>query len=214
MGTIPYSDEDDTFNGRTLLNHSTKSDTRIYMSSLTNSRRATRDPIFHDNNFDDEDILNNRTNSVEIPKISGPISRLETSDNRSHLLDNSTVNRLRQLLILGACSGAFPWTWNKKEYRIDKWRPLFEKLWNVQWFFVTIQTACITVFQFYSFIHRVQGQNKTYREVFMNSFSVYWYVCCVYFNVNMFIYKDRVKIFKYSKPLQQKHVITKSENGD
>ncbi len=196
MGTIPYTDEDDNFDGRSLLTRSTGSDTRICMSNRTNSR-VTRDPMFHENDFDDDGSSQGDLHSATSSAVSRPIARPELSDNRSHLLNNATVNRLRLLLVLGATSGAFPWTWNKKEYRIDKWRPLFEKLWKVQWVFVTIQTACLTVFQCYSFIHRIEGSNKTYREVFMNSLSVYWYICAVYFNINMFLYKESVSALKY-----------------
>lgn len=162
-----------------------------------NSRRVTRDPKFHDYDLErgDDNNLFARRSTLSSSSGSDDLSLKPTSEyikERPHLLDKATMNRLRQLLVLGASSGAFPWTWNKKEYRIDKWNPTLEKLWKFQWCFVTIQTACLTIFQFYSFFTRVSGTNKSYREVFMNSLSVYWYICAVYFNINMYIYKDQV----------------------
>lgn len=162
--------------------------------NLNSAGRVTRNPAFHVNYPDEEELFSERGSAVYTPPLK-PSS--EYIQDRPNLLDKATINRLtlrlRMLLILGASSGAFPWYWNRKENRIDKWRPWLEKLWKVQWFIVTIQTACLTVFQIYSFIHRVSGQNITYREVFMNFLSVYWYICAVYFNINMLIFKDQVR---------------------
>lgn len=101
--------------------------------------------------------------------------------------------RLKQLLLLGTASLTFPWIWNRKEHRIDRWRPNLEKIWVGIWVLVTLQTSFITAFQFYSFYTRVATGSKSYREIFQNSFSVYWYVCAVYFNVNMYLYKDAIR---------------------
>lgn len=177
-------------------------ETRIRMSNLLQQQnralgdirpgtRATRNPMFHDGTDDvDEvpDIISRPPTSVYVPLK----DTAEYKKDRPYFLDKTTMTRLKQILLLAICSGTVPWRFNSKTHRIDKWSPILEKMWKFQWFFVTIQTACLTCFQFYSFISRVETEIKTYREVFMNSVSVYWYVCAVYFNINMYIHKDEV----------------------
>lgn len=189
--------------GNDLYSYQTGGDTRLRMSAsyFQQNRdssdfpgRITRNPAFHVDIPEEDEILFDQPVSTPPPRAPS-----EYIGDRHHLLDKPTVNRLRVLLLLGGTSGAFPWYWNHKDFRVERWHPFMEKLWKLQWLFVTIQTACLTIFQMYSFYHRVSGQNKSYREVFMNSLSVYWYICAVYFNVNMFIYKDQViiKIRRY-----------------
>ncbi|CAL8140069.1 unnamed protein product [Orchesella dallaii] len=227
-----YNEFEDNFDGKALftstieerdpfpLSYRTESDTRLRMSALMHQnqsgsikKRVTRDPKFHLEEEDEypTDFNTDRHSSV----YSGSIDYKSPEfykNQRSHFLDKATMNRLRQLLILGASAGAFPWKWNNKEKRIDKWSPFMERVWKVQWFFVTIQTTFLTGFQFYSFFNRVSGSNKTYREVFMNSLSVYWYICAVYFNINMFIYKDQIRqyintLLNFNKEYVQKYLI-------
>lgn len=174
-------------------------ETRIRMAQLlqdSQSRpgtRVTRNPAFHstaEDGLDDLEDLENRrpTLSTYVPLK----ERSEYIKARPYFLDKTTMTRLKQILLLAICSGTVPWRFNKRTHQIDKWSPIFEKLWKFQWFFVTIQTFLLTGFQFYSFINRVEHDIKTYREVFMNSVSVYWYVCAVYFNINMYLHKDQV----------------------
>ncbi|ODM90022.1 Glucose 1,6-bisphosphate synthase [Orchesella cincta] len=212
LGTVPYDENDDNFDARTIFsdkspndqpNHfkiNTGPDTRIRMSylhelgdhQLTKSgKRATRDPAFHLEEGENEEDEDEQARPPNIPTYIPMKTREEYIKDRPYFLDKTTMTRLKQILILGMFSGTFPWKWNSKTHRIDKWSPTFEKLWNFQWFFVTIQTALLTGFQFYSFISRLETDIKTYREVFMNSVSVYWYVCAVYFNINMYTYKDQ-----------------------
>lgn len=207
LSTIPYNEFEDTFDGRTLFTTNNENrtnalsfrmdgDIRFRMSYLhdsltrqeTSASRATRNPIFDMENYSHDKFLDDQTSPAS------PHSRPASSyvKDRPYFLDKTTMTRLRQLLILGASSGAFPWYWNRKHCRIDKWSPMFEKIWVIQWFFVTIQTLFLTIFQFYSFFNRVSGPHQTYREVFMSSLSAYWYICAVYFNINMYIYKDQV----------------------
>ncbi len=121
------------------------------------------------------------------------VIKSQEAKDRPYLLDSTVIARLKQLLLLGKTSGSFPWSWNKKEHRIDRWSPFLERLWVIIWAFVTVQTLFLTLFQFYSFYSRVKGATKTYREVFMSSLSAYWYICAVYFNVNMYLYKDQIR---------------------
>jgi len=222
LGLVEYDAESDTYRGLDIYNDlyddefdtvNTKPSKRLFGdsigitisairearrngTSLSSSTRITRDPTFSSVHMDDndEDDDNNGKGFSSEQKESWELGE-KSADvlSRPNLLDSTVMARLRQLLLLGTTSGAFPWNWNKKTVQIDKWPPWAEKLWVIMWFFVTIQTAFLTGFQFYSFYSRVKGETKTYREVFMNSLSVYWYVCAIYFNFNMYIYKDHIR---------------------
>jgi hypothetical protein len=166
---------------------------------LSSATRITRDPTFN-LRMEEEEEFSYSENGLDDDAFSRPGSAWESSRDKSahvltrpNLLDKTVMTRLRQLLLLGMTSGAFPWTWNKKTTRIDKWPRWAERLWIYFWIFSTIQTTFLTGFQFYSFYSRVKGETKTYREVFMNSLSVYWYVCAIYFNINMYLYKDQIR---------------------
>lgn len=202
---------------------------------LSSSTRITRDPGFSfpsimqvEDNFEyyDEDDGGGSVYSATDIELGGYRSRVSSSIGslmdatkksaqvlaRPYLLDQTVMARLKQLILLGKTSGAFPWSWNKKEHRIDKWGSLMEGLWKCSWAFFTLQTLCLTIFQFYSFYSRVKGETKTYREVFMNSLSVYWYICAVYFNVNMYLYKDLIRqyintMFALNKELCDKFLV-------
>lgn len=182
-------------------------ETRLRMSNLlqqenhalgsirSSGSRVTRNPMFHEENDGyavDEipDVV--ETNGPPGTPYEQKKSTSEYKKDRPYFLDKTTMTRLKQILMLAQASGTVPWRFNKETHRIDKWSPFFERLWKIQWFFVTIQTACLTCFQFYSFISRVETEIKTYREVFMNSVSVYWYVrictcsICTIFHVTEF----------------------------
>ncbi|CAL8111301.1 unnamed protein product [Orchesella dallaii] len=240
LGTVPYDANEDNFDAKTLFsdkstndvpNHfkvTTGSDTRIRMTYLhelgdhqvpQSGRRVTRDPAFHsmEDGYDEEDDFH--ANPSNIPTYIPIKSREEYVKERPYFLDKTTMTRLKQILLLGMCSGTFPWKWNSKTHQIDRWSPILEKLWDYQWFFVTIQTACLTGFQFYSFISRLETDIKTYREVFMNSVSVYWYVCAVYFNINMYIYKDQIRqyintMFKFNHDFVDKYLLHLDDYDD
>lgn len=215
MGTIQYDPDEDNFDIRTMYGsesgynpnpgfaQSNGRDTRLKMTKLlaeTGSRpgsRVTRNPLFHASTTDEDYILpGSRTGSVDYYQ---PMK--ETSEyikERPYFLDKTTMRRLKQILTLAVCSGTVPWRFNTKTHQIDRWNPFFENLWKVQWFLVTIQTACLTVYQFHTFLSGVETNVKSYREVFMSSVSCYWYVCAVYFNINLYLHKDHVSPQAYT----------------
>lgn len=176
---------------------------------LSSRKRVTREPTFHlvdAQSFTESskvaEVSHQKFHGEKAPESVSTDPWTETAElpcldsslcDRPYLLDKTTMSRLKQILLLAVCSGTVPWTFNSKTHQIDRWRPSLEKLWKIQWFIITIQTCFLTLFQFYSFTSRVNSNAlKTYREVFMNSVSVYWYVCAIYFNVNMYFYKDQV----------------------
>ncbi|CAL8068218.1 unnamed protein product [Orchesella dallaii] len=220
LSTLNYNEEEDTFDGTTLFEnrHRSKSgrkETRLRMPSLllhSQSRinsRITRDAKFHME--PEEDGAKDNFDEQSLSRKATAFSSGSVKD-RPYFLDRWTMNRLRQSLILGAFSGTFPRSWNTKEHRIDKWAPQWERLWNFQWGIVTLQTCCVTVYQFYAFYKGiVEGHHETYRELFMSSFSVFWYCICLCFNVTMVFYKDQIREFintllKFNQEYMGKHV--------
>ncbi len=65
---------------------------------------------------------------------------------RECFLDKYKMKRLGQLIWLGIFTGSFPWKWNSKINRIEKWSVYMEKMWWIQWLVVAIQTCVLTVF--------------------------------------------------------------------
>lgn len=172
---------------------------------MSSSTRITRDPGFslpgrvqddYDYDIFEDDVelgFGPGSRKISNAAFVSPAQKTDEALARPYLLDATVMTRLKQLLLLGKTSGAFPWSWDKRTHRINRWSPGWEKVWVVVWAFVTVQTVFLTGFQFYSFFARVGAGNKTYREVFMNSLSVYWYICAVYFNINMYLYKDLIR---------------------
>lgn len=170
-------------------------------SSLNSRSRVTRDPNYHETEVyagfdsDSDPDYDDNENTQDFIGL-GPFEKRtvvhDSIRKRKQFLDKYSMQRLKQLLWLGITSGAFPWWWNERNCRIDKWSPAGELAWKFQWFFVTFQTGCLSLFQIYAFFHSFTAANKSYREVFMSSFSLLWYTWAVYFNVNMYIYKDQV----------------------
>jgi hypothetical protein len=153
---------------------------RAQISSSRRSSRPTRNANFHqfpgtiaeefEEEFgEEEEIVHNFDFDDE---ASG--HRPDANHHRPHFLNLKTMRRLRQLLILGGTSGAFPWVWNKKTNRIDKWSTKMERFWYYMWAVTTVQTTILTGFQIYSFFARMTNGQKTYRDIFMMSFSFYW----------------------------------------
>lgn len=194
--------DQDEFNSSrdAILSKSDSCAIRIYQIIAQNNgpslnHHVTRNSAYHIIGVAD-DILGTVPSKIETMSLSSQKTP-ETCHNRPYFLDNSTMSRLKQIISLATCSGTVPWRFNTKSHKIDRWSPSLEKLWRLQWYFITLQTVCLTVYQFYSFISRIKNlQEHSNRELFMASVSVYWYVCAVYFNMNMFIYEDKV-IIKY-----------------
>ncbi|CAL8068216.1 unnamed protein product [Orchesella dallaii] len=228
LSTLNYNAEEDIFDGMTLFESRHRAqivgnETRLRMSSLllrsqsrTNSR-ITRDATFHME--PDEDGAKDNFEEQSVPGASTFLSSVSVKD-RPYFLDKWTMSRLRQIFILGAFSGTFPWSWNGKKHRIDKWSPGWERLWNIQWGIVTLQTCFMTVYQVYAF-HKgiVEGHHETYRELFMSSFSVFWYCICLCFNVTMVFYKDQIRefintLFKFNKEYMDKYVLDLDDYQD
>lgn len=125
---------------------------------------------------------------------------------RTHFLDKSTISRLRQVILLGATSGALPWRWNEQEYHIDDWSPSNKKLWRIQWSIISFKAFLLAIFNVYIFIQQIPEATR-YREVFMSSNAVAWYACFVSFTLNTFWYLDQTR--EYINTLLQfnkKHV--------
>ncbi|CAL8128907.1 unnamed protein product [Orchesella dallaii] len=229
LSTIQYDEADDNYDGVTvfpkddqnainLLGHGTQ----IRISSLLqNSQsahrsnlRVTRDPAFHME--DDEDNNEGEIENGWISPPSSPRSQSQsgfgTVEERPYFLDKTTMTRLRQIILLGVFSGTFPWTWNSKKHRVERWSPGWEKLWNVQWFFVTVQTGILTLFQFYPMYKTAEEHVTSHRKLFMGSLNVFIYACAMCFNVNMYFYKEPIRqyintLFRTNRKLMDKYVV-------
>jgi hypothetical protein len=69
-----------------------------------------------------------------------------------------------------------------------------ESLWKVVWTLIAIQSFCILMFQCYSFFARMKlDAEGSYRPVFMNSFSVLWYMYSVTLTICMYFYSEKIR---------------------
>ncbi|CAL8132912.1 unnamed protein product [Orchesella dallaii] len=179
-------------------------------SNLTNKLRVTRNPIFHmenqENNYEEE--VNDHYDVEKAPNA----EILGVAD-RPYFLDKQTITRLRQVLLLGMFSGTFPWRWNARTHRVDKWSPAWEKSWKILWAIHFIQTSVLTLYQCYFLIKSIpKGPNATYRKFFMGFISWVWYFFATIFNINIFIYQDRIRsyintLFSFNFEFMKKYVV-------
>ncbi|CAL8143315.1 unnamed protein product [Orchesella dallaii] len=233
---IKFYDADlDNFDGKTVFNSSRSSssrgETRISVSSLLqrsreehsteNSRwRITRDPRFH------VELAEDSENELELVNSHHQYQQEEADPDekiirdRPYFLDKKMMSRLRQILILGMFSGTFPWSWNERKHKVDKWNPTLISAWNIQWVFVSLQTTILTLFQFYSMYKQITEEEHTsFRGLFMSSHSVLWYFICMGFNINMYFYKDQTRLyintlFKLNRELVKKYVVSLEDYVD
>lgn len=175
------------------------------------SRRVTRDPRFHEPLDETVTHRSDMVNHVEL----GPEGLYSTSrksaTERTHFLNATTMTRLRQLIILGASSGAFPWRWNGKEHRIDKWAATKERLWWAQWCIAAADMIFLLLFNTYIFV-KTFSENETFREAFMSSYSVTWYMCVIAYMVNQYFHMDQTREFvntllQFNKEYVDKYLI-------
>ncbi|CAL8128905.1 unnamed protein product [Orchesella dallaii] len=227
LSTIQYDEADDNYDGITVFikdnhqaNNLSRHETQIRMSSLLqNSKsthrsntRVTRDPTFHMEDDEDDDEREIENCWVSPPSSPRSQSGFRATEERPYFLDQTTMARLRQIILLGIFSGTFPWTWNSKKHRVDRWSPGWEKLWNVQWFFVTLQTGILTLFQFYPMYKTVEEHAITHRKIFMLSVNIFVYACAMCFNVNMYFYKEPIRqyintLFRTNRQFMEKYVV-------
>ncbi len=193
-----------------------KSDTRLQLcsSQMLDARRegngayATKNKIRYSrigqkHNLNAEktiemEINENVTNS-ELNATSVNAKNLSeiTSDivcQRKYFLDNQTMQRLQQIILLGVATGSMPWKWNKKTCRIDKWGPRFEKMWRIFWIISTVQNFLIAIFQVRT-IWRIIGLVETYRQAFQLSLSVFRSMYNLGMKFFAFYYHDMVSSF-------------------
>ncbi len=102
------------------------------------------------------------------------------------------MRRLKQVLWLGQKSGAFPWKWDAKTSRIEKWSAFFEKIWCYQWAIVLVQTVFLSVFHLNVFWNAIKAA-EAYRTAFQSTFSPLWFSYSLIFNGNVYYYKERVR---------------------
>ncbi|CAL8128904.1 unnamed protein product [Orchesella dallaii] len=209
LSTIQYDEAEDNYDGVTVFtnegnhrntNFSPHNDTQIRISSLLqnsqsthrSNSRVTRDPTFHMEDDEDDDEREIENGWMSPPSTQNSQSGFGTAEERPYFLDKTTMTRLRQIILLGVFSGTFPWTWNSKKHRVDRWSPGWEMVWNIQWFFVTVQTGVLTLFQFYPMYMTAEEHLTSHRKLFMGSLNVFIYACSMCFNINMYFYKEPV----------------------
>ncbi len=111
--------------------------------------RPTRNPMFHRVLGNVSDI-EAHDKSEEENNLEEEFSHIEKND-RLYFFEKLTMTRLKQILFLGMTSGAFPWKWNKTQYRIDKFSPTLSKCWKLFRNLLLLPTCCIIIFQIYTF---------------------------------------------------------------
>ncbi|CAL8132916.1 unnamed protein product [Orchesella dallaii] len=202
LSKILYNEAEDLFDGTSVStsgdrNKKPKLNLRIsdflQESRCSSSKeRITRDPTFymeiHDNTFD-EDYVDYNSGSHLYLDAGG-------MKERPYFLDKLTIRRLRQILFLGLFSGTFPWIWNSKKNRIDKWNRGCEKAWKIMWVILFIHTSVLTLYQGNLVLESIpKGPNATYRKFFMGFVSLFWYFFATIFNINILIYQDSIRLY-------------------
>ncbi|CAL8132918.1 unnamed protein product [Orchesella dallaii] len=178
-------------------------------NNISSRSRVTRNPSFQEENeetfqeqedfgYDAEKVLNFEPRGLS---------------DRPYFLDKWTITRLRHIILLGMLSGTFPWIWNSKKHRINRWSPGWDKAWKIQWLFITIQTSLLSIFQVYALWHAIAlEEHSTYRRLFMRSISLFWYFFGTVSNITMYFYKDQIRsyintLFKFNFEFMKKYVV-------
>lgn len=175
------------------------------------SKRVTRDPAFH---------LILEMEEFFSPTISPKVTKAISVEDRTHFLDKVCMRRLHQLIIIGSLCGAFPWTWSSKKKRIEPWIPRVTRCWWVFWILFVIQTAFLTIYQFYSFFYNLSHyDHRTNREIFMGVISLSFYVYCLDYYIQMYWYKEEMReyintLLFFNKKHVDKYVVNLDEYED
>lgn len=208
---------DDWFDGKTsfgftnisqqqVLPNGSDISVRMNLSGGSQSARVTRDPKFHDE-LGLPDVENPFQGSRRYSQIPD-----DTALERSHFLSKSTMARLKQVIFLAQTSGAAPWVWNEQEFRVDKWSSGAEKLWKFQRIFIVAQGFLLTLFINYIFAKEMSNTDS-YREAFISSNVVAWYVCFCLWSVNTQLYLEQTReyintLLQFNKEYVDKYLIS------
>lgn len=151
--------------------------------SVKNSDRITRQPMYHELDLEAND---------NPPPYQEESESVERNHNRPYLLSSGTYNRLRVMIFLGGLCLNVPWSWNRKKYKIDRWNPFMIKIWQLYWYFTTVQSTFMIIYHTYCLIGIYSRDLKSYRGIFAYSLIVYWYACHLGYKTCIFLYEDRV----------------------
>ncbi|CAL8080969.1 unnamed protein product [Orchesella dallaii] len=211
-GAVQYSDEieedglsisDPAVSSRSSLAVSqTENDTRISMKNIRdkfetgerkNSTRITRNPVYH---WMEEGMASSEMNTQE--RLEKGFSdnengATERNHDRPYLLSKGVLRRLRLIIFLGMLCANFPWIWNNKTKRIDRWSPFMVKLWKMYWYFTMTQSVGLIIYQTYCLIGIYSRDLDSYRGIFAYSLIVYWYACHLGYRTCMLLYEDDMR---------------------
>jgi len=139
----------------------------------------------------DENELSNPSSGKDVTR-NGTIHR---NHDRPYLLSKGVFLRLRIIIFLGMLCANFPWTWNNKTKRIERWSPFMIKLWKFYWCLTTVQSVGMITYQTYCLIGMYSRELESYRDIFAYSLIVYWYACHLGYKTCMLLYEDDVSNF-------------------
>ncbi|CAL8075886.1 unnamed protein product [Orchesella dallaii] len=222
LSFIQYNESEDLFDGTAVFTSGKSNYVRKeHASNLrisaflqesncsSSTTRITRDPTFHID-VEDTDVIKDY---MDYDSERAPYSDAGGVKNRQYFLDKLTIRRLRQILFLGLLSGAFPWIWNSKKHRIDRWTRGWEKAWKIQWLILFIHTCVLTLYQGKLVIESIpKGPKATYRKFFMGFVSLFWYFFATIFNINIIVYQDSIRsyintLFRFNFEFMKKYVV-------
>ncbi|CAL8080914.1 unnamed protein product [Orchesella dallaii] len=123
-----------------------------------------------------------------------------SAHNRPYLLSNATFNRLSMIVTIGMLSANFPWRWNNRTKRIDRWSPIMVKLWKLYWYLSVLQSMCMLLYHMQCLMGMYSRNLESYRGIFAYSGTLYWYSCHLGYRACMFLYEDDMR--KYINRLQ------------
>ncbi|ODN03006.1 hypothetical protein Ocin01_03690 [Orchesella cincta] len=184
---------------KTPLVQNTENDTRIRIeigknykigniaTSRANSSRITRNPTFSDL---EQDISTEEKSDYQN----------QVGHDQPYLFTKSVLNRLRVIVISGMLSANFPWLWNNKTKRIERWSPVMVKLWKMYWCGTVIQSICMLSYHIHCLNGMYSRNLESYRGIFAYSVILYFYACHLGYRASMFLYEDDMR--RYINRLQ------------
>lgn len=113
--------------------------------------------------------------------------------NRPHLLSNACYNRIRLIIFFGMLCLNYPWVWNRKTHRIDRWNPFMVRIWQLYWYFTTVQSTFMIIYHSYCLMGIYSSNLESYRGIFAYSLIIYWYACHLGYKTAIFLHEDEVR---------------------
>lgn len=163
-----------------------------YISRNLNSARVTRQAMF---NAEDLEAAMCTGCDMPPPYPGVVVAPEDRNHDRPYLLSNASFRRLRIIIFLGGLCLNAPWSWNRKTHMIDRWSPFWIRVWQLYWYFTTVQSTFMIIYHSYCLMGLYSKNLESYRGIFAYSLIIYWYACHLGYKTCIFVHEDRVRHF-------------------